>query len=74
MHRFYGAVAIDGKPYRMMTLMREEKCSDCMRNGVHAYEVQKIEVLDENPNTPRVLTGLIANLKHHQRLQSYCKM
>ena len=41
MHRFYGAVAIDGKPYRVMTLMREEKRSDGMRNGVHAYEVQK---------------------------------
>ena len=25
MHRFYGAIAIDGKPYRVMTLMREEK-------------------------------------------------
>ncbi|MBO6250359.1 MAG: hypothetical protein J6N71_03305 [Muribaculaceae bacterium] len=52
MHRFYGAVIIDGKPYRVMTLMREEK-NPVVGNGIHAYEVQKIEVLDEEtPNTP----------------------
>lgn len=63
MHRFYGAVAIDGKPYRVMTLMREEKRSDGMRNGVHAYEVQKIEVLDETPNTPNGTDGLNSELE-----------
>ncbi len=51
MHRFYGTVIIDGKPYRVMTLMREEK-NPIVGNGIHAYEVQKIEVLDEEtPNT-----------------------
>lgn len=63
MHRFYGAVAIDGKLYRVMTLMREEKRSDGMRNGVHAYEVQKIEVLDETPNTPNGTDGLNSELE-----------
>lgn len=63
MHRFYGAIAIDGKPYRVMTLMREEKRSDGMRNGVHAYEVQKIEVLDETPNTPNGTDGLNSELE-----------
>lgn len=52
MHRFYGAVVIDGVPYRVMTLMREEK-SAATDNGIHSYEVQKIEVLDnELPSTP----------------------
>lgn len=51
MHRFYGAVVVDGVPYRVMTLMREEK-NPIVGNGIHAYEVQKIEVLDETPNTP----------------------
>ena len=52
MHRFYGAVDVDGVPYRVMTLMREER-NPIVGNGIHAYEVQKIEVLDEEtPNTP----------------------
>ena len=52
MHRFYGTVIIDGVHYRVMTLMREEK-NPIVGNGIHAYEVQKIEVLDEEtPNTP----------------------
>ena len=50
MHRFYGAVVVDGVPYRVMTLMREEANSN-IGNGIHAYEVQKIEVLDNMPNT-----------------------
>lgn len=51
MHRFYGAVVIDGVPCRVMTLMREEK-SAATDNGIHSYEVQKIEVLDnELPST-----------------------
>lgn len=52
MHRFYGAVVIDGVPCRVMTLMREEK-SAATDNGIHSYEVQKIEVLDnELPSAP----------------------
>lgn len=52
MHRFYGVVLVDGHPYRVMTLMREEK-NPAVGNGMHAYEVRKIEVLDEEtPNTP----------------------
>ena len=52
MHRFYGAVVVDGTPYRIMTLMREDVRLN-EENAVHAYEVQKIEVLDEEtPNTP----------------------
>lgn len=50
MHRFYGVAVIDGKTYRVMTLIREER-NPAVGNGVHAYEVQKIEVLDETPNT-----------------------
>ena len=52
MHRFYGVARIDGTDYRVMTLMREEENAD-KGNGIHSYEVQKIEVLDEqSPNTP----------------------
>ena len=52
MHRFYGAVVVDGVPYRVLTLMREEQ-NPTVGDGIHSYEVQKIEVLDEEtPNTP----------------------
>ena len=52
MHRFYGIVNIDGKPYRVMTLMREDRVPQ-NKDGLYAYEVQKIEVLnDETPSTP----------------------
>ena len=52
MHRFYGAVVVDVVPYRVMTLMREDRRFN-EGNAVHAYEVEKIEVLDEEtPNTP----------------------
>ena len=51
MHRFYGVAIIDGVPCRVMTLMREDGRSE-ETNGVHSYEVQKIEVLDnESPST-----------------------
>ena len=46
MHRFYGVARIDGVDYRVMTLMKEENRTD-RSNGVHSYEVQKIEMLDE---------------------------
>lgn len=52
MHRFYGAVVVDGIPYRVMTLMREDRRFN-EGNAVHAYEVQIIEVLnEETPSTP----------------------
>ena len=52
MHRFYGVANIDGADYRVMTLMKEENKAK-RGNGIHSYEVQKIEVLDEEtPNTP----------------------
>ena len=35
MHRFYGVAVIDGVPYRVMTLMREEKNS-ATSNGIHS--------------------------------------
>ena len=51
MHRFYGVAIIDDVPCRIMTLMREEK-SSATSNGIHSYEVQKIEVLDNKlPST-----------------------
>ena len=51
MHRFYGVAVIDDVPCRVMTLMREEK-SSATSNDIHSYEVQKIEVLDnELPST-----------------------
>ena len=52
MHRFYGVARNDGKDYRVMTLMKEENRQG-ESNGIHSYEVQKIEMLDEEtPNTP----------------------
>lgn len=51
MHRFYGVARIDGKDYRVMTLMREDSRVN-EGNGIHSYEVLKIEVLDDqSPNT-----------------------
>lgn len=50
-HRFYGIAVIDGVPCRVMTLMREDGRTE-MSNGIHSYDVQKIEVLDnELPST-----------------------
>ena len=51
MHRFYGAVTIDGKQYRVMTLMRENQNLE-ENNGIHSYKVKTIEVLNnELPST-----------------------
>ena len=51
MHRFYGVAEVDGKLYRVMTLMREDM-QDKPTNGIRAYEAQKIEVLnEESPST-----------------------
>ena len=42
--------------------MREEN-NPIVGNGIHAYEVQKIEVLDETPNTPNGTDGLNSELE-----------
>lgn len=47
MHRFYGEAIIDGVPCRVMTLMREDVRREESK-GIHSYEVQKIEVLDND--------------------------
>ena len=50
-HRFMGAVEIDGKLYRVKTTMRENR-SNAVSNKPYTYEVTKIEVLDEtSPST-----------------------
>ena len=61
---------IDGKPYRVMTLMREEK-NPIVGNGIHAYEIQKIEVLDETPNTPNGTDGLNSELEASSAVANY---
>ncbi|MCF0181175.1 MAG: hypothetical protein HUK11_02800, partial [Muribaculaceae bacterium] len=48
MHRFYGVANIDGKPYSVMTIMREDRRPD-ESNGIHAYEVTKVKLLDNEP-------------------------
>ena len=55
MHRFYGLARIDGAEYRVMTLMREDSRYE-ENNGIHSYEVQTIEVLDEK--TPSTSNGV----------------
>ena len=73
MHRFYGAITVEGKSYRVMTLMREDRN---VGNGVHAYEVTKIEVLggqttkplsvsSRKSNTPNDSHGLNSELEAH---------
>lgn len=63
MHRFYGVANIDGVDYRVMTLMKEENKAT-RGNGIHSYEVQKIEVLDEEtPNTSNGVGTLNSELE-----------
>ena len=50
MHRFVGAVRIAGDVYRVKTTMKEYKNPE-IANGHYTYEVTKIEVLSETPNT-----------------------
>lgn len=50
MHRFIGVVNVDGTPYRVMTLMKEFKQKE-LQPKEYAYDVEKIEVLDDMPNT-----------------------
>lgn len=49
-HRFAGVVRIDDKTYRVKTTMKEYRNLG-IANGHYTYEVTKIEVLDEKPNT-----------------------
>ena len=58
MHRFYGAITVEGKSYRVMTLMREDRN---VGNGVHAYEVTKIEVLDGQTTKPLSVSSRKSN-------------
>ena len=63
MHRFYGVANIDGVDYRVMTLMKEENKYN-RGNGIHSYDVQKIEVLDEeSPNTSNGVGTLNSELE-----------
>ena len=49
-HRFAGTITIDGKPYRMMTLMKEYLQPN-FQPREYSYDVAKIDVLDDTPNT-----------------------
>ena len=61
MHRFYGVAIIADTPCRVMTLMREDGRSE-ESNGIHSYEVQKIEVLDNDlPSTSNGVGTQIEN-------------
>ncbi len=56
MHRFVGAVNIDGTIYRVITTLKEY--SDDELSRLHTYEVTKIEVLDaETPSTSNATTN-----------------
>ena len=70
MHRFYGVANIDGVDYRVMTLMKEENKAK-RGNGIHSYEVQKIGVLDETPNTPNGTDGLNSELEASSAVANY---
>ena len=70
MRRFYGVANINGVDYRVMTLMKEENKAK-RGNGIHSYEVQKIEVLDETPNTPNGTDGLNSELEASSAVANY---
>ena len=70
MHCFYGVANIDGVDYRVMTLMKEENKAK-RGNDIHSYEVQKIEVLDETPNTPNGTDGLNSELEASSAVANY---
>ena len=59
-HRLYGAIELDGKPYRVKTTMQEFRGGE--ENKPHSYEVTKIELLDspgerENPDRPPLVSS-----------------
>ena len=70
MRRFYGVANINVVDYRVMTLMKEENKAK-RGNGIHSYEVQKIEVLDETPNTPNGTDGLNSELEASSAVANY---
>ena len=53
-HRFVGAITVDGQTYRVKTTMLEYAQKD-WGDRQYAYDVAKIEVLDKTPNTPNGL-------------------
>lgn len=72
-HRFVGAIKVDGKEYRVKTTMLEYKQAD-MASREYAYDVTKIEVLDDTtPNTPddldRAAKGLLPLAKVIKNLE-----
>lgn len=67
MHRFYGAIAVDDKSYRVMTLMREDRN---VGKGVHAYEVTKIELLDSTDGEGVPSASYASNSNDSQGLNS----
>ena len=72
-HRFVGAIKVDGKEYRVKTTMLEYKQAD-MASREYAYDVTKIEVLDDTtPNTPddldRAAKGLLPLAKVIKKLE-----
>ncbi len=44
-HRCYGAVSIDGKPYRVKITLKEEVRNKKLPHNTHSYEATKIELL-----------------------------
>lgn len=61
-HRCYGAVSIDGKPYRVKITLKEEVGNKKLPHNTHSYEVQKIEVLDNDlPSTSNGVGTQIEN-------------
>ncbi|MBR3454646.1 MAG: hypothetical protein IKH26_04910 [Bacteroidaceae bacterium] len=61
-HRFIGAIRVDGKDYTVKTTMLEYK-QQSKPPRQYAYDVTKIEVSDESPNTSNGLTGADKGLK-----------
>ena len=60
MHRFVGAVQIDGTTYRVITTMKEHKNQN-IPNGHYTYEVTKIEVLDGQTTRPLSVSSRNSN-------------
>ncbi len=50
-HRFYGAIKMDGQTYRVKTTIQEIAEPEKL-NRPHSYEVTKIEMLDLKPSIP----------------------
>jgi len=50
-HRLYGAILFDGEIYRVKTTIKYFT-NNSSKNKAHSYEVIKIKLLDEEPNSP----------------------